>query len=77
MSASLDLFKIKLLEKNEEIAPLKAWEFQELGIQAAQRIAAIQGDEALQMLEFTSQNFPTQVKRAVAFCIYSFGIPNM
>lgn len=52
---------MKLLEKTEEIDPLKAWEFQELGLQAAQRIAAIQGDEALQMLEFTTQNFPTQV----------------
>lgn len=62
LSASLDLFKMKLLEKNEEIDPLKAWEFQELGLQAAQRIAAVQGDEALQMLEFTTQNFPTQVR---------------
>lgn len=51
-----------LLEKNEEIAPLKAWEFQELGLQAAVRIASIQGEEALQMLQYTAQNFPTQAK---------------
>lgn len=31
-------------------------------MQAAQRVAEIQGEEALQMLEFTSQNFPTQAK---------------
>lgn len=31
-------------------------------MQAAQRVAEIQGEEALQMLQFTSQNFPTQAK---------------
>lgn len=51
-----------MLEKSDEIAPLKAWEFQELGLQAAQRVAEIQGEEALQILQFTSQNFPTQAK---------------
>lgn len=51
-----------MLEKSEEIAPLKAWEFQDLGLQAAQRIAEIQGDEALQVLQFVAQNFPSQVR---------------
>jgi UDP-glucose:glycoprotein glucosyltransferase len=51
-----------LLENHDEIEPLKAWEFQELGLQAAQRVAAIQGEEALQILQFTAQNFPTQAK---------------
>lgn len=58
----MDRLRNTLLEKTDEIAPLKAWEFQELGIQAAQRIAAIQGEEALQILQFTSQNFPTVAK---------------
>lgn len=62
LSHSLDRFRNALLEKHEEIAPLKAWEFQELGLQAAQRIAQIQGEEALQILQFTAQNFPTQAK---------------
>lgn len=31
-------------------------------MQAAQRVAEIQGEEALQMLQFTAQNFPTQAK---------------
>uniref|UniRef100_A0A182RZF1 UDP-glucose:glycoprotein glucosyltransferase n=1 Tax=Anopheles funestus TaxID=62324 RepID=A0A182RZF1_ANOFN len=62
LSHPLDRFRNALLEKHEEIAPLKAWEFQELGLQAAQRIAEMQGDEALQMLQFISQNFPTQAK---------------
>lgn len=50
------------MEKSDEITLLKAWEFQELGLQAAQRVAEIQGDEALHILQFTAQNFPTQAK---------------
>lgn len=61
LSHSLDRFRVSLSEKSDEIALLKAWEFQELGLQAAERVAAIQGEEALQILQFTSQNFPTQV----------------
>lgn len=62
LSHSLDRFRSSLLEKDDEIEPLKAWEFQELGLQAAQRVAEIQGEEALQILQFTAQNFPTQAK---------------
>lgn len=62
MAHSLDRFRVSLSEKSDEIALLKAWEFQELGLQAAERVAAIQGEEALQILQFTSQNFPTQVR---------------
>lgn len=65
LSHSLDRLRGSMLEKNEEIAPLKAWEFQELGLQAAERVAAIQGEEALTILQFTAQNFPTQAKTLV------------
>ncbi|CAO1435852.1 unnamed protein product [Diamesa tonsa] len=65
LSHSLDRLRGSLMEKNEEIAPLKAWEFQELGLQAAERIASIQGEEALSILQFTAQNFPTQAKTLV------------
>lgn len=65
LSHSLDRLQGSLLEKNEEIAPLKAWEFQELGLQAAERVASIQGEEALSILQFTAQNFPTQAKTLV------------
>lgn len=61
LSHSLDKMRASLLEKNEEISALKAWEFQELGLQAAERVASIQGEEALSILQFTAQNFPTQV----------------
>ncbi|XP_055856792.1 UDP-glucose:glycoprotein glucosyltransferase [Episyrphus balteatus] len=62
LAINLDRLRNNLLEKSEEIAPLKAWEFQELGLQAAQRVAEIHGEEALQILQFTAQNFPTQAK---------------
>lgn len=62
LAHSLDRLRSSLLEKTDEIEPLKAWEFQELGLQAAQRVAQIQGEEALQILQFTAQNFPTQAK---------------
>lgn len=62
LAQSLDQLRSSLLEKSDEIAPLKAWEFQDLSLQAAARVAAIQGDEALQILQFTAQNFPSQAK---------------
>lgn len=62
LAHSLGRFHHSLLEQSDEIAPLKAWEFQELGLQAAQRVAEIQGEEALHILQFTAQNFPTQAK---------------
>lgn len=65
LSHSLDKMRASLSEKNEEISPLKAWEFQELGLQAAQRVASIQGEESLSILQFTSQNFPSQAKSLI------------
>lgn len=62
LAHSLDRFRTSLLEKSDEIAPLKAWEFQDLGLQAAERVAQIQGEEALSILQFTAQNFPSQAK---------------
>lgn len=62
LSHSLDKMRASLLEKSEEITALKAWEFQELGLQAAERVASIQGEEALSILQFTAQNFPAQVR---------------
>lgn len=64
LSQSLDSFQADLLEKHKEItiSPLKAWQLQDLGLQASERIASIQGDEALQMLQVTAQNFPLQAK---------------
>lgn len=65
LSHSLDRLRSSLMEKNEVIEPLKAWEFQELGLQAAVRVASIQGEEALSILQFTAQNFPSQAKTLI------------
>lgn len=62
LAHSLDRFRASLIERTDEIAPLKAWEFQELGLQASHRVAQIQGEEALQILQLTAQNFPSQAK---------------
>ncbi|XP_063697044.1 UDP-glucose:glycoprotein glucosyltransferase [Culicoides brevitarsis] len=64
LSHVLDTFRSHLIEKHKEviIAPLKAWELQDLGLQASERIASIQGDEALHVLQMIAQNFPLQVK---------------
>lgn len=58
----LDRYRRQMLEKTEEIEPLKAWQFQELGLQAAYQIASIQGDDALQIMQHLAQNFPMQAK---------------
>uniref|UniRef100_W8AWU6 UDP-glucose:glycoprotein glucosyltransferase n=1 Tax=Ceratitis capitata TaxID=7213 RepID=W8AWU6_CERCA len=60
LSHSLDQFWYNLLKGNEEITQLKAWEFQDLGLQAAAAISEVQGDEALQILQFIAHNFPMQ-----------------
>ncbi|XP_055694605.1 UDP-glucose:glycoprotein glucosyltransferase [Lutzomyia longipalpis] len=65
LSQSLEAFRLRLLEKSHEIAPLKAWEFQELGLQAAHQIASTQSDEALHILQYTAQNFPVQAKSLI------------
>lgn len=65
LSHSLDRLRGSMMEKNDEIAPLKAWEFQELGLQAAERVASIQGEEALSILQFTAQNFPSQARTLI------------
>lgn len=50
-----------LSETNGELAPLKAWQFQELSLQAAQRIMNGPPQDAIQTFIHISQNFPTQV----------------
>lgn len=63
---ALDQLRQRLLQGNDEIAQLKAWEFQDLGLQAAAAIAEIQGDEALQVLQYTAHNFPMLARTLLA-----------
>lgn len=46
-----------------ELAPLKAWQFQELSLQAAQRIMSGPSQDAIQTFIHIAQNFPTQVRQ--------------
>ncbi|XP_053954514.1 UDP-glucose:glycoprotein glucosyltransferase [Anastrepha ludens] len=62
LTHSLDQLRYNLLKGNEEISQLKAWEFQDLGLQAAAAISEVQGDEALQILQFIAHNFPMQAR---------------
>lgn len=47
------------------MAPLKVWQFQELSLQAADRIMNAPKDEALKIFTHTAQNFPLQAKTLV------------
>lgn len=54
-------FRTYLSETSGELAPLKAWQFQELSLQAAQRIMSGPPQDAIQTFIHIAQNFPTQV----------------
>lgn len=54
-------FRTHLSEASGELAPLKAWQFQELSLQAAQRIMSVPPQDAIQTFIHIAQNFPTQV----------------
>lgn len=58
---NLDKLRQNLLESSNEMAPLKAWQFQELSLQAAERIMSSPKEEALHVLTHIAQNFPLQV----------------
>ena len=59
--------KLDLIESSSELAPLKVWQFQELSLQAAQRIMSAPKEEVLHVLTYIAQNFPTQVILTVIF----------
>ncbi|KAK9504391.1 hypothetical protein O3M35_010731 [Rhynocoris fuscipes] len=62
---SLEKFRQVLLESTSELAPLKVWQFQELSLQAAQRILTAPKEEVLNVMTFIAQNFPTQARSLV------------
>lgn len=61
----LDKFKQHLEESSSEMAPLKVWQFQELSLQAAERIMNAPKDEALKVFTHIAQNFPLLAKSLV------------
>jgi UDP-glucose:glycoprotein glucosyltransferase len=58
----LDEYRKHLIESTLELAPLKAWQMQDLSLQAAQRIIESSPSEALGVLEDLSQNFPLRAR---------------
>lgn len=58
----IDEFKKYLFESTLELAPLKAWQMQDLSLQAAQRIIESDPSDALTVLEDLSQNFPMRAR---------------
>ncbi|XP_075236839.1 UDP-glucose-glycoprotein glucosyltransferase isoform X2 [Lycorma delicatula] len=62
---SLDKLRQELLDTSSEMAPLKVWQFQELSLQAAQRIISAPEEEALSALTNIAQNFPMQARSLV------------
>lgn len=51
----------EMTETSDQLAPLKVWQFQELSMQAAQRILSAPKEEVLHTFTHIAQNFPMQV----------------
>lgn len=66
----LDKFRQYLESSSDELKPLKVWQFQELSLQAAEKIMNEPGDKALNTLIHIAQNFPMQVSLAVIFELF-------
>lgn len=62
LKEQLDEYRKHLVESTLELAPLKAWQMQDLSLQAAQQIIDSDPDEALSLLEDFSQNFPIRAR---------------
>ena len=58
----LDELRKHLIESTFELAPLKAWQMQDLSLQAAQRIIDAESDDALSILEDLAQNYPIRAR---------------
>ncbi|XP_066143458.1 UDP-glucose:glycoprotein glucosyltransferase [Euwallacea fornicatus] len=65
MKTNLDKFKQYLEDSSNELAALKVWQFQELSLQAAERIMNAPKEEALKIFTNIAQNFPMQAKGLV------------
>jgi len=59
---NLSKFRQHLIDTNSDLAPLKAWQLQELSLQAAERVMSSPLDEALKTFTHIAHNFPLQVR---------------
>jgi UDP-glucose:glycoprotein glucosyltransferase len=62
LSAQIEELRKHLVESTLELAPLKAWQMQDLSLQAAQRIIETDPNDALSVLEDLSQNYPLRAR---------------
>ncbi|XP_065333723.1 UDP-glucose:glycoprotein glucosyltransferase isoform X1 [Cloeon dipterum] len=63
--ANLSKLRQHLIDANSELAPLKAWQLQELSLQAAERIMSSPLDEALKTFTHIAHNFPLQARSLI------------
>ena len=54
--------KQHLLDMNNDMAPMKVWQLQDLSTQAAQRIMASPADERLKVMSDLASNFPSHAR---------------
>ena len=62
LKSQLDDLKGHLIDSKLEMAPLKAWEMQDLSYQAAQQIIEADPKDALLILEDLAQNYPLRAR---------------
>ena len=62
LDEKIEEYRKHLIESTQELAPLKAWQMQDLSLQAAQRIIDSEPSEALSLLEDLSQNYPIRAR---------------
>ena len=65
----LDNFHNYLIDTDKEIATLKAWELQEISLQAVTKVLSVQKEEALTLLKDISQNFPSLARSLVKIVV--------
>ncbi|XP_059489463.1 UDP-glucose:glycoprotein glucosyltransferase isoform X2 [Neocloeon triangulifer] len=63
--SSLSKLRQHLIDTNSELAPLKAWQLQELSLQAAERVMSSPLDEALKTFTHIAHNFPLQARSLI------------
>lgn len=62
-AAQLAKLRQHLLDTTSDLAPLKAWQLQELSLQASERIMSSATEEALKTFTLIAHNFPLQVSK--------------
>ncbi|XP_076453817.1 UDP-glucose:glycoprotein glucosyltransferase 1-like isoform X2 [Babylonia areolata] len=71
LDKELKEFRSHLLQSVTELAPLKAWQMQDLSLQAAQQVLNVAPGNALQVLTDISQNFPTVARSLIRTSVAS------